>query len=664
MNRFMFFSRSGATTVAALSPVFMPTMTRKSKTILKIVGSIGQFDQQQQAAADYSVTTAATTNNNNSTTMVSSRQWQQQQQRRRRLRDGYEYPIHHHHQQNRGIIRTDDSYHRQNYFNKLSSVQRQRHNNKYHDQRQLQQRYGYLHVNNNNNNTFYQPNIKIVHSVSTFSTSSKSSLKSSSKLKEKEPVDEINAINLPLTSSSAPSSTTTISSSINLKSSNSNNSNDDIITNTGFVSYLPSSITPYAKLARIDRPIGTYLLLWPCLWSTALASSSYHHTVLDFTSVAAVSSAVPPPPITGDPYLLSLFIAGSFFMRGAGCTINDMWDSSYDRQVERTKNRPLANGDLNHTQAFAFLSIQTLLGLCILLSFPSSVPENNFEHVFYIATASLPLVICYPLAKRYTKYPQLVLGLAMNWGVFVGWTAVNGSLFHYDIGSGGEGCLDVVLPLYAGSVAWTIFYDTIYAHQDREDDRKLGLNSTALTFGGGGGTDNNNGSSSSDSDKNTSTLIAGMVSNDMRSKGALVFFGTIAAGGWAFAMYNNTKLGMGNTGMEEIITTPLSLGITESFPEPSTVLPSLSSSSSLSSVSIAVSKLFSPTSWSTWDIQRTGCIIVWCHMMQQVLGLNLNDKNNLARRFRSNGYVTAPLLYGTIVLGNAATVASAAAGAG
>lgn len=248
MNRFMFFSRSGATTVAALSPVFMSTMTRKSKTILKIVGNIGQFDQQQQAAADYSV--------------------------------------------------------------KLSSVQRQRHNIKYHDQRQLQQRYGYLHVNNNNNNTFYQPNIKIVHSVSTFSTSSKSSLKSSSKLKEKEPVDEINAINLPLTSSSAPSSTTTISSSINLKSSNSNNSNDDITTNTGFVSYLPSSITPYAKLARIDRPIGTYLLLWPCLWSTALASSSYHHTVLDFTSVAAVSSAVPPPPITGDPYLLSLFIAG------------------------------------------------------------------------------------------------------------------------------------------------------------------------------------------------------------------------------------------------------------------------------------------------------------------------------------------------------------------
>ena len=240
MNRFMFFSRSGATTVAALSPVFMSTMTRKSKTILKIVGSIGQFDQQQQAAADYSV--------------------------------------------------------------KLSSVQRQRHNNKYHDQRQLQQRYGYLHVNNNNNNTFYQPNIKIVHSVSTFSTSSKSS----SKLKEKEPVDEINAINLPLTSSSAPSSTTTNSSSINLKSSNSNNSNDDITTNTGFVSYLPSSITPYAKLARIDRPIGTYLLLWPCLWSTALASSSYHHTVLDFTSVVAV----PPPPITGDPYLLSLFIAG------------------------------------------------------------------------------------------------------------------------------------------------------------------------------------------------------------------------------------------------------------------------------------------------------------------------------------------------------------------
>lgn len=222
------------------------------------------------------------------------------------------------------------------------------------------------------------------------------------------------------------------------------------------ISYIPSSLQPYAQLARLDKPIGTFLLLHPCLWSTALASSP----LLGSTTATAT---VPPEDFF---QLCALFSIGSFIMRGAGCTINDMWDSQYDKNVERTRNRPLANGDLSYNQAWKFLALQLSAGLGVLLSLP------NVEQCLVWGVASLPLVATYPLMKRYTNYPQLILGMTFNWGAIMGWVAVNGDVNW-----------NVVGPLYVGSVAWTLIYDTLYAHQDKVDDSKLGLKSTALTFG-------------------------------------------------------------------------------------------------------------------------------------------------------------------------------------
>ncbi|KAL7545428.1 hypothetical protein ACHAWF_008775 [Thalassiosira exigua] len=215
------------------------------------------------------------------------------------------------------------------------------------------------------------------------------------------------------------------------------------------VSRLPASLRPYAKLARLDRPAGTWLLLHPCLMSTALAAQ--------------------PLGTFPDPHLCALFAAGSLIMRGAGCTINDMWDAEYDRKVARTRTRPLAGGELSRTQAWAFLAAQLSAGLGVLLSLP------HVERCFWWGAASLPLVATYPLAKRVTNYPQLVLGMTFNWGAIVGWVAVRGEVDW-----------SVVGPLYAGCVAWTLVYDTLYAHQDKDDDARLGLKSTALTFGEGG----------------------------------------------------------------------------------------------------------------------------------------------------------------------------------
>jgi len=212
------------------------------------------------------------------------------------------------------------------------------------------------------------------------------------------------------------------------------------------ISYLPPSLRPYAHLARLDKPIGTFLLLHPCLWSTALATT--------------------PLGCTPDLSLCALFGLGSFLMRGAGCTINDMWDSNYDRNVERTKSRPLASGELTYPQAWTFLALQLSAGLGVLLSLP------HLEQCFVWGVASLPLVATYPLMKRYTNYPQLALGMTFNWGAIMGWVAVRGDVDW-----------SVVAPLYASGVAWTLVYDTLYAHQDKKDDVKLGLKSTALTFG-------------------------------------------------------------------------------------------------------------------------------------------------------------------------------------
>ena len=207
---------------------------------------------------------------------------------------------------------------------------------------------------------------------------------------------------------------------------------------------LPVSLRPYARLARMDKPIGTWLLLWPCWWSTALAATPGH---------------------LPDPYLLTLFGVGAFVMRGAGCTINDMWDADLDKRVARTATRPLAAGDLTHQQALAFLAVQLTTGLGVLLSLPHTL------FCFQLGAASLPLVAVYPLMKRYTHYPQLVLGMTFNWGTLMGWAAVHGQL-HYP----------AVLPLYVSGVAWTMVYDTLYAHQDKDDDAKLGIKSTALAF--------------------------------------------------------------------------------------------------------------------------------------------------------------------------------------
>ncbi|KAL7529612.1 hypothetical protein ACHAXR_004964 [Thalassiosira sp. AJA248-18] len=216
------------------------------------------------------------------------------------------------------------------------------------------------------------------------------------------------------------------------------------------ISYLPPSLHPYAHLARLDKPIGTFLLLHPCLWSTALATYPLGSTTPNLS-------------------LCAIFGIGSFIMRGAGCTINDMWDSQYDKNVERTKSRPLASGELTYPQAWKFLALQLSAGLGVLLSLP------HLEECFVWGVASLPLVATYPLMKRYTNYPQLALGLTFNWGAIMGWVAVRGEVDW-----------SVVGPLYASGVAWTLVYDTLYAHQDKQDDEKLGLKSTALTFGEGG----------------------------------------------------------------------------------------------------------------------------------------------------------------------------------
>lgn len=209
------------------------------------------------------------------------------------------------------------------------------------------------------------------------------------------------------------------------------------------VNITPRSVQPYLKLMRLDRPIGTWLLFWPCGWGIA----------------AATSAGCFP-----DFYTLALFGSGAVIMRGAGCTINDMWDRDLDAKVERTKDRPLVNGDISMQSAWLFLAGQLSLGLVVLLQF-------NWYSII-LGASSLCLVTTYPLMKRFTYWPQFVLGLTFNWGILLGYGAIQGYLN-----------LAVCLPLYLGAVCWTIVYDTIYAHQDRDDDIRSGIKSTAIKFG-------------------------------------------------------------------------------------------------------------------------------------------------------------------------------------
>jgi 4-hydroxybenzoate polyprenyltransferase len=206
----------------------------------------------------------------------------------------------------------------------------------------------------------------------------------------------------------------------------------------------PAWSRPYLRLARLDRPIGSWLLLMPCWWSAALA--------------AGVLGKVGQLPLT-----IMLFFVGAFVMRGAGCTWNDITDRDLDARVERTRSRPIPAGQVSVAQAAAFLVIQALIGLAVLLQF------NRFAVMTGIA--SLIIVAVYPFMKRITWWPQIVLGLAFSWGALMGFAA---TLQRIDA---------TALLLYLGSIAWVIGYDTIYAHQDAEDDALIGIKSTALLFG-------------------------------------------------------------------------------------------------------------------------------------------------------------------------------------
>ena len=201
---------------------------------------------------------------------------------------------------------------------------------------------------------------------------------------------------------------------------------------------------PYLRLSRLDRPIGSWLLLMPCWWSAALAAGF----VGDLSRL---------------PLVIVLFFVGAFVMRGAGCTWNDITDRDLDALVERTRSRPIPAGQVSVLQAAVFLVVQALIGLIVLLQF------NRFA----VATgiASLLIVAVYPFMKRITWWPQIVLGLAFSWGALMGFAVMLGRIDA------------AALWLYAGSIAWVIGYDTIYAHQDAEDDALIGIKSTALLFG-------------------------------------------------------------------------------------------------------------------------------------------------------------------------------------
>jgi 4-hydroxybenzoate polyprenyltransferase len=201
---------------------------------------------------------------------------------------------------------------------------------------------------------------------------------------------------------------------------------------------------PYLRLSRFDRPIGSWLLLLPCWWSAALAAGVA-------TSIGQL------------PRIIVLFLIGAFVMRGAGCTWNDITDRDLDARVERTRSRPIPAGQVSLRQAVAFLFLQALIGLVVLLQF------NRFAAATGIA--SLVIVAIYPFMKRITWWPQNVLGLAFSWGALMGFAVTLGRLDA------------AALALYAGSIAWVIGYDTIYAHQDTEDDALIGIKSTARLLG-------------------------------------------------------------------------------------------------------------------------------------------------------------------------------------
>jgi len=204
--------------------------------------------------------------------------------------------------------------------------------------------------------------------------------------------------------------------------------------------WAPTSVLPYIRLARLDRPIGTWLLLFPGWWSIALAAETWP-----------------------DWRLIGLFALGAVVMRGAGCTLNDIVDRDFDGRVARTRTRPIPGGDVTVRQALVFLALQLAIGAAVLLSLDAAA--------IWLGLAVLLLIGTYPFMKRITWWPQFFLGLNFNWGALLGWAAATGRIDW------------PAALLYLGGIFWTLGYDTIYAHQDKEDDARIGIKSSALALG-------------------------------------------------------------------------------------------------------------------------------------------------------------------------------------
>ena len=207
----------------------------------------------------------------------------------------------------------------------------------------------------------------------------------------------------------------------------------------GWWDKLPKKYHKWIRLGRFDRPIGSWLLLLPCLWTLPIFLNS----------------------ITNLLEIYFIFIIGAFSMRAAGCTINDLWDKDIDKNISRTRDRPIASGEVSTKAAFGFLMILLTISLLCLLNL------NKFT--WLIALSSLPLIVLYPLAKRFTKWPQFILGITFSWGVPTAWAATN-----TDFNTG-------ILFLYLGTVFWVIGYDTIYGYQDKFEDKIFNIKNTAIT---------------------------------------------------------------------------------------------------------------------------------------------------------------------------------------
>ena len=205
--------------------------------------------------------------------------------------------------------------------------------------------------------------------------------------------------------------------------------------------YVPKGIRPFFKLSRLDRPIGSWLLIIPCWWGVFLSTN------------------VDPNLLNGNSlYILVACYIGGLLMRGAGCTWNDITDAKLDAKVLRTKNRPIPAGNVSKSQAFLWLILQCCLAFGILVTF------NRLAII--LGFLSLITVVIYPFAKRFTYWPQFFLGLSFNWGILLAYAANSGTLDYFCVG------------LYISAIAWTIFYDTIYSFQDLDDDKEVGIRST------------------------------------------------------------------------------------------------------------------------------------------------------------------------------------------